>query len=78
MILVVGATGTLGGRITRGLLEQGKEVRILVRDPSPSVERRPLAWQRMPIPWWRPARIWSSAISPIPPLSSRRAPALTR
>ncbi|MDT8307709.1 MAG: NmrA family NAD(P)-binding protein [Anaerolineae bacterium] len=38
MILVVGATGTLGGRITRGLLAQGKDVRILVRDPSPSVE----------------------------------------
>lgn len=38
MILVVGATGTLGGRITRGLLEQGKDVHILVRDPSPSVE----------------------------------------
>lgn len=38
MILVVGATGTLGGRITRGLLEQGKDIHILVRDPSPSVE----------------------------------------
>ena len=38
MILVVGATGTLGGRIVRGLLEQGKEVRILVRENSPSDE----------------------------------------
>ena len=38
MILVVGATGTLGGRITRGLLEKGKNVRILVRDHSPSAE----------------------------------------
>jgi len=38
MILVVGATGTLGGRIVRSLLEQGKEVRILVRDNSPSDE----------------------------------------
>lgn len=38
MILVVGATGTLGGRITRGLLAKGKDVRILVRDPSPSAE----------------------------------------
>jgi uncharacterized protein YbjT (DUF2867 family) len=38
MILVAGATGTLGGRITRGLLEKGKAVRILVRDPSPSGE----------------------------------------
>ena len=32
MILVVGATGTLGGMITRGLLALGKEVRILVRE----------------------------------------------
>jgi NADH dehydrogenase len=31
MILVVGATGSLGGRIVRGLLEQGKDVRVLVR-----------------------------------------------
>lgn len=31
MILVVGATGSLGGRITRGLLTQGKAVRILDR-----------------------------------------------
>ncbi len=31
MILVVGATGIVGGMITRQLLEQGKEVRILVR-----------------------------------------------
>jgi NADH dehydrogenase len=31
MILVVGATGSLGGRITRGLLAEGKDVRVLVR-----------------------------------------------
>jgi NADH dehydrogenase len=31
MILVVGATGSLGGRIVHGLLEQGREVRVLVR-----------------------------------------------
>lgn len=31
MILVVGATGTLGGRIAHGLLKQGKDVRVLVR-----------------------------------------------
>ncbi len=36
MILVVGATGSLGGRITRGLLAQGKTVRILARHNSPS------------------------------------------
>lgn len=38
MILVVGATGLLGGIITRELLDQGKEVRILVRENSPSGE----------------------------------------
>jgi uncharacterized protein YbjT (DUF2867 family) len=31
MILVVGATGSLGGRITRSLLAQGRQVRILAR-----------------------------------------------
>ena len=36
MILVVGATGDVGGMIARGLLEQGKEVRALVRRDSPS------------------------------------------
>ncbi len=34
MILVVGATGNLGGAITRMLLAQGKTVRILARAPS--------------------------------------------
>lgn len=38
MILMAGATGTLGGRITRGFLEAGKVVRILVRENSPSIE----------------------------------------
>lgn len=32
MILVVGATGVLGGMATRRLLQQGKDVRALVRD----------------------------------------------
>lgn len=36
MNLVVGATGSLGGAITRQLLAQGKTVRILVRHNSPS------------------------------------------
>lgn len=36
MILVVGATGLLGGAITRRLLEDGNDVRILVRRDSPS------------------------------------------
>ncbi len=35
MILVVGATGRLGGMITRQLLAQGQTVRILVRQHSP-------------------------------------------
>ncbi len=34
MILVVGGTGSLGGSITRRLLAEGKEVRILVRPGS--------------------------------------------
>lgn len=34
MDLVVGATGDLGGRITRRLLEEGGQVRVLVRDTS--------------------------------------------
>lgn len=38
MILVVGATGLLGGMITRQLLAQRKEVRILARENSPSEE----------------------------------------
>lgn len=37
-ILVVGATGRLGGAITRKLLAQGRDVRILLRHNSPSVE----------------------------------------
>ena len=36
MILVVGATGMLGGMITKHLLAQGQQVRILVRRNSPS------------------------------------------
>lgn len=42
MILIVGATGTLGGRIARDLLAKGKQVRILARDPSPSTEMAPM------------------------------------
>jgi NADH dehydrogenase len=34
MILVVGATGRLGGSIARALLERGRPVRVLVRDGS--------------------------------------------
>jgi NADH dehydrogenase len=34
MDLVVGATGDLGGRITRRLLDRGQKVRVLVRDTS--------------------------------------------
>src|SRR5215207_2083439 len=36
MILVVGATGVVGGMITQRLRDEGKEVRILVRRDSPS------------------------------------------
>ena len=34
MILVVGATGNLGGTVTRMLLAQGQPVRILARSQS--------------------------------------------
>ena len=36
MILAVGATGSLGGRIARQLFARGKTVRILLRHNSPS------------------------------------------
>ncbi len=36
MILIAGATGPVGGRVARGLLAEGKEVRILIRHNSPS------------------------------------------
>jgi NADH dehydrogenase len=38
MILIAGATGILGGMITRRLLGEGKDVRILVRHNSPAEE----------------------------------------
>jgi uncharacterized protein YbjT (DUF2867 family) len=38
MILVVGATGRLGGTIAQTLLAQGQTVRVLLRHNSPSVE----------------------------------------
>ncbi len=38
MILVVGATGIVGGMVTRRLLDRGEEVRILVRRDSPSAQ----------------------------------------
>lgn len=41
MILIVGATGIVGGMIARRLLEQEKEVRILVRENSPSEQMAP-------------------------------------
>ncbi len=41
MVLVVGATGIVGGMIARRLLEQGGEVRIMVRRDSPSVQLAP-------------------------------------
>ncbi len=38
MILLVGATGRLGGMIAHQLLAQGKDVRVLLRQNSPSAE----------------------------------------
>ncbi len=45
MILVVGATGDLGGKIARGLVERGRDVRILVRPASPYRPRVDLGWR---------------------------------
>ena len=46
--LVIGATGSLGGRVTCGLLQQGKAVRILTRKNPLSEELakpgKRLAW----------------------------------
>jgi uncharacterized protein YbjT (DUF2867 family) len=47
MILVVGATGVVGGMIARQLVEEGKDVRIFVRENSPSEQ---LALQGMATP----------------------------
>ena len=33
-VLVTGATGYVGGRLVRALLEQNYQVRVLVRDPK--------------------------------------------
>ena len=44
MILIVGATGILGGMIAQRLLGEGKDVRILVRQDSPA---EAMAAQRM-------------------------------
>lgn len=42
MDLVVGATGLVGGDAVRGLVEAGREVRALVRDPAERQEARNL------------------------------------
>ena len=34
LILVTGATGYIGGRLTPHLVSEGYSVRVLVRDPS--------------------------------------------
>lgn len=47
MILVAGATGVLGGMITRRLLGEGKRVRVLVRHNSPAEQ---MALQGMATP----------------------------
>lgn len=44
MILIVGATGILGGLITQKLQREGKDIRILVRPNSPAEQ---MALQRM-------------------------------
>src|SRR4051794_8806817 len=41
MILVTGATGSVGGRVARLLADRGQSLRLLVRDPSraPKLDR---------------------------------------
>ena len=61
MILIVGATGLLGGMIARQLLQQGKPVRILVQLNSPSEQ---MAQQGMPLrppAWPKPTHGWPMA-----------------
>jgi uncharacterized protein YbjT (DUF2867 family) len=38
LIAVTGATGAIGGRVTRSLAEQGAELRLVVRDPTRAPE----------------------------------------
>ncbi|MCC7355653.1 MAG: SDR family oxidoreductase [Anaerolineae bacterium] len=45
-ILVIGATGLLGGNLTRQLVEQGEEVRVLAR---PRQRRKPSAIDGLPV-----------------------------
>ena len=40
MVLVVGATGSLGGLVTQQLLTQGRSIRALVRDEAPAESLR--------------------------------------
>ena len=47
MILVVGATGDLGGRITNRLLSQGKHLRLLARPGPDHHDRLPRAVERV-------------------------------
>lgn len=73
MILVVGATGTLGDRIVRDLLAKGKEVRILVRDPSPSTEIAAMGMATSSESLTAAGAQAVPAISPTAPRCTRRA-----
>lgn len=64
MILIVGATGTLGGRIAHDLLATGKTVRILVREPSPSSEMAAMG-QALPVNYVPPR----AEVPLLPPLA---------
>ncbi|MBW6455684.1 MAG: NmrA family NAD(P)-binding protein [Trueperaceae bacterium] len=50
MFLIAGATGSLGGRVARSLLERGEHVRVLVRSASPA---RAAAGRHTDPPWLR-------------------------
>ena len=56
MILIVGATGMLGGMITQQLLAQGKDVRILSATTPRQMPWPPKAWPPRPRRSSTPAR----------------------
>jgi len=43
-VLVTGATGVIGRRLVHELLENGYQVRVLVRDPERAVDAMPARW----------------------------------
>ena len=55
--VVTGATGTIGGRVARRVLDSGGEVRVLVRDPSRAAALRDAGAQVVQGDYMEPGRI---------------------